>query len=267
DQGTIEARGPRYSRLRLIDSKLGSIKNEKDIFESIDTRLTAIADYAGVAAAKLRDQLAEVQAAVDEAKAKYNPLSKASITEVIARGLNRVRSITVGLASLGLSESEIFDTSFLLKQKEADFVDALLKSEGIVVDCLADDEVVTPGQTFNASVSAYANSAAKLIKFELSAPHGWTVVRKDEKTSEADGRSLLQAEYTVTVAPDAEPTRPYWLTSERKGDMFAIERPRQDAMGIEPISAATLAAVVDFNIAGLAVRVRQEAQHRYADRA
>ncbi|HEY3135203.1 MAG TPA: PIG-L family deacetylase [Blastocatellia bacterium] len=266
DQGTIEARGPRYSRLRLIDSKLGPIKNEKDIFEGIDSRLTGIADYAGASAAKLRDQLAEVQAAADEAKANYNPLSKSSVTEVIGRGLNKLRQIEAGLASLGLGESESFETSFLLKQKETDFEDALLKSEGVVVDCFADDEVVTPGQTFNVSVSAYANSTAKLGKSELLAPKGWTVVRKDEKISESGDRSLLQAEYTVTVAADAEPTRPYWLNSERKGDMFAIEA-GQPAKGIEPISASTLTAVVDLNTAGLAVRVRQEAQHRFADRA
>lgn len=267
DQGTIEVRGPRYSRLRLIDSKLGPIKNEKDIFEGIDARLTGIADYAGAAAAKLRDQLAEVQTAADEANAKYNPLSRASVSDVIARGLKKLREIKAGLGGLRLSDSESFETSSLLKQKEADFEEALLKSVGVVVDCLADDEVVTPGQTFDVSVSAYANSTAKLIKSDLAAPHGWTVVRKDDKTSEADGRTLLQAEYTVTVAARADPTRPYWLNSERKGDRFAIERPNQDATGIEPVSAPALSAFADFDIAGVMVRARQEGQFRFADRA
>jgi LmbE family N-acetylglucosaminyl deacetylase len=267
DQGTIEARGERYSRLRLIDSRLGPIKNEKDIFDDIDTRLTGIAAFAGASAAKLREQLGEVQAAADEARAKYNPLTKASVTEVIARGLKKLREISSGLRALGLGETELYETSFLLKQKEADFEDALSKSEGIVVDCIVDDEVVTPGQTFAVALNAYANSSTKLSDLAIIAPAGWTVVRKSEKTSEANSRTTVQAEYTITAGPDAEPTPPYWLNSTRKGDMFSIERREPGATGIEPVAPSGLAAVVNVTVAGQAMKVTEEAQYRYADRA
>ncbi|HXI90191.1 MAG TPA: PIG-L family deacetylase [Blastocatellia bacterium] len=268
DQGTIEARGPRFSRLRLIDSKLGPIKNEKDIFDDINTGLTAIAEYAGAAAPKLRERLAQVQSAADEAMVKYNPLARASVTEVIARGLMKLLEISNGLSALGLSESEILETNFLLQQKKGDFVDALLKSEGIIVDCLADDEIVTPGQTFTVTLSAFANSAAKLGRFGLVTPAGWTVVQKGkEKVTEVDGRLVLQAEYTVTASTDAEPTRPYWLNSARKGDMFAIEKPGEGATGIEPVSPAAIEAFVDFKIGEPSVRASQEVEYRYADRA
>src|SRR6185503_3053395 len=63
DQGTIEARGPRFSRLRLIDSKLGPIKNETDIFDGIDTSLIGIAASAGGQVDWLRQELTDVQAA------------------------------------------------------------------------------------------------------------------------------------------------------------------------------------------------------------
>ena len=267
DQGTIEARGPRFSKLRLIDSKLGPIKNEKDIFEDMNVRLTGIADYAGAAATKVKEQLTEVQTAADEAMAKYNPLSPASIAAVIARGLKRLRETSASLPRLGLSESQMFETDFLLKQKEADFEDALARSEGIVIDCLADDEVVTPGQTFNVTLNAYADSSAKLAGFGLVTESGWTVNKKSEKTSDVDGRLVLQAEFTVTVGPDVEPTQPYWLRSERKGDMFKIDKPGKGATGIEPVSPATLRGVVDFEIDGAHIKASQEAEYRYADRA
>ena len=268
DQGTIEARGPRFSRLRLIDSKLGPIKNEKDIFEDINTGLTGIAEYAGAAGPKLREPLAQVQSAADEAMLKYNPLAKASVTEVIARGLQRLREISSGLAALGLSESELYETSFLLKQKEADFVDALLKSEGVVVDCLADDEVVTPGQTFTITLSAYANSGAKLGSFGLRTPTGWTAVQKGkEKVTEVEGRLVLQAEYTVTAGTDVEPTRPYWLNAARKGDMFTVVKPAKGATGIEPTAPPAVTGFTDFTIRGASVQTSQEVEYRYADRA
>ena len=271
DQGTIEARGPRYSRLRLIDSKVGPIKDENDIFEDIDTRLTGIADYAGVGASKLREELAEVQAAADEAKAKYNPMAQGSVTGVIARGYKKLSEIasrlgaTAGSVSAGPGSYQI---AFLLKQKVADFYDALLKSEGVVVDCLTDDEIVTPGQSFTITLSAYANSAAKHGSFGLQTPAGWTAVQKGkERVTEVEGRVILQAEYTVSVAADAEPTRPYWLNAERKGDMFSIDKPLKDGTGIEPISPAAVTGFADFTIEGVSVKTSREVEYRYADRA
>jgi LmbE family N-acetylglucosaminyl deacetylase len=271
DQGTIEARGPRYSRLRLIDSKVGPIKDENDIFEDIDTQLTGIAEYAGAGASKLREELAEVQAAADEAKAKYNPIAQGSVTGVIARGYKKLREIA---SRLGATAGSVpagpgsYQMAFLLKQKAEDFYDALLKSEGVVVDCLTDDEIVTPGQAFNITLLAYANSAAKQGSFGLRTPAGWTAVQKgEERVTEVEGRVILQAEYTVSVAADAEPTRPYWLNAERKGDMFSIDKSLKHGTGIEPISPAAVTGFVDFTIEGVSVKTSREVEYRYADRA
>jgi LmbE family N-acetylglucosaminyl deacetylase len=281
DAGAIEGRGPRFSRLRLIYSKLGAIKNEKDIFEDIDTSLAGIAAYAGQASEWLRGELSDAQSAANEVRDKYNPLRPNQVTEIIARGLQKLRAIRAklqvlslptrnevgGLPSLTVSESEYSETDLLLKEKEADFADALLKSEGVVVDCLADDEIVTPGQTFAIALSAYANASAKLSGFALVAPSGWTIVKKNEKTSEVEGRLVLQADYTVTVGPDVEPTRPYWLNAARKGDMFTVDKPAKGATGIEPVSLPALMGVTDFSIAGESVKASQEVEYRYADRA
>lgn len=281
DEGTIEARGPRYSKLRLIDSKLGPIKNERDIFEDIDTSVVGIAAYAGRAGEWLRTQLSDVEAAAKEAKDKYNPLQLNLVTEIVARGLQKLRAIReklrvdVMLTSQGLStlstvrvsESEQAETDFLLKQKEADFADALAKSEGIVVDCLTDDEIVTPGQTFNVTLNAYANSTAKVAGVGLVAGPTWSLVKKEEKVSEVEGRLVLQAEYTVTVPTNAEPTRPYWLGSARSGDMFTVSKSDKGSTGIEPASSTALTGFVDFEIAGVRVRNDQKTEYRYADRA
>lgn len=272
DQGTIEARGPRFSRLRLIDSKLGPVKQEKDIFEDIDTRLTGIAGFAGAAASQLKGQLAEVQTAADEALAKYNPLGTTSVTEPIARGLKKLREISSGLGSLGMSQIELYEINFLLKQKQADFEDALLKSEGVVVDCLSDDEAVTPGQTIDVTVVAYANSAAKLAHFGLASQPGWTLAQKDkERVTTVNGRLVIQSEYRVTVPADWIPTAPYWLSKPRKGDMFD---PAPDMnyynfrpSGIDPVTPPLVEANVGFEIAGERVDSHQSIEYRFADRA
>lgn len=281
DEGTLEARGPRYSKLRLIDSKLGSIKNEKDIFDDIDTSIVGIAAYAGSSADRLRPDLAKIQATANEAAAKFNPFRPGAVCTIIANGLSLIRDMRSringeasrnGQSSSGdtirLGEAEQTDVDFLLRNKETDFQDALLKSEGVVLDCLSDDEIVTPGQSFAVTLSAYADSSAKLGSFGLNIPKGWTSVPKGkDKITEVEGRLALQAEFTVTVGPDAEPTRPYWLKAPRTGDMFTIEKPTTGATGIEPAAPPAITGFVNVEIGGAPAIAEQGIEYRYADRA
>jgi LmbE family N-acetylglucosaminyl deacetylase len=264
DQGALERRGPQYTRLHLEQSVAGSPKEEKDIFDSIDTSLTGIAQMAGQASARLKEPLGEAQQAADEAMAKFNPFKASMVTEPIARGLKRIRDIRAMLPSLQLSGIEMYDTDFILKQKEDDFVDALAKAEGVVVDCLADDEVVTPGQTFNVSVTSYADANSKATSVSLSVPQGWTASEQKQSGSSAEGRFVSQTDYKVTVAPDAEFTEPYWLKLPRKGDMFS---PGKGGTGIEPNAPPAVIARVEYEIGGQKIVVSQAAQFRFADKA
>ena len=281
DEGTLEARGPRYSKLRLIDSKLGSIRNEKDIFDDIDTSIVGIAGYAGSSADRLRPDLTKIQATANEAAAKFNPFRPGAVCTIIANGLSLIRDLRSRIngnaagaaesgssASIKLSEAEQTDLDFLLRNKESDFQDALLKSEGVVVDCLSDDEIVTPGQAFTVTLSAYADSSAKFGSFGLHIPTGWTSVPKGkEKITEVEGRQVLQTEFTVTVGSDAEPTRPYWLKAPRTGDMFTIEKPTKGATGIEAVAPSAITGFVNVEIGGAAAVAEQGIEYRYADRA
>jgi len=276
DQGTIEARGPRFSRLRLIDSKLGPIKNERDIFEDIDTSISGIAAYAGKAGESLRADLDGVQSAATAVKDKYNPLQPNLVAPIIASGLQKLRAVREKLrasALMGVSEAERAETDLLLAQKETDFENALALSAGVVVDCLADDEVVTPGQTFNVSLNAFADADAKLQEFGLGASQaGWKLVLKGkEKITQFEGRMLVQSEYEVTVPADARPSGPYWLHKPRKGDMFdpepALDYSKWRATGIDPNAPAPLSANVGLSIGGEYFKCEQPVEYRYADRA
>ncbi|HEV8483566.1 MAG TPA: PIG-L family deacetylase [Blastocatellia bacterium] len=264
DQGTVERRGPQFSRFKLIDSSLGAPRQEKDIFDGIDTSLAGIAEYAGGAAEKLKPQLAEVQAAANEAKEKYNPFSTSLLSPIISRGLKRLRAIRALLPTLGIKGDAAFDTEFLLKEKEKDFVDALARVEGTIVDCLTDDEVVVPGQTLNVSVFAYTNAVSSPVKVSLSVPPGWSVIEKKHVSSATDGRLVAQTDFQVTVASDAEFTQPYWLKNPRNKDMFV---PGKGGTGIEPLSPPAVAAQVEFELAQEKVLVTQPAQYRFADKA
>jgi LmbE family N-acetylglucosaminyl deacetylase len=264
DQGGIQRKGPRYSGLKLLDSSVGSPAEEKDIFENIDVTLSGIAKFAGQSAPRLKESLKEVQATADEAKASFNPLAASSLTLIISRGLKQIRDIRSSLKSMGLSDSEIYETDFILKRKEQDFVDALVKAEGVVVDCIAEDEIITPGQTFNLSVSSYADGTAKLSGIEIPLAKGWTITKEKESGNVIEGRLVAQTDFKVTVAQDAEPTEPYWLKNRRKDAMFV---PGKGGTGIEPLSPSELVADVSFEIAGQKITISQPAQYRFADKA
>jgi LmbE family N-acetylglucosaminyl deacetylase len=264
DQGALERRGPQYTKLRLIESSVGMPKEEKDIFENIDATLSGIAGFAGQAAPRLKESLAEVQKAADEAQAKYNPFAPQAVAPAIARGLKKIREMRASLSSMGLSDIEFYDTDFLLKRKEDDFADALGKSRGVLVDCIADDEIITPGQTFALSVQSYADAGTTAGPISVGLPEGWSSSEQKQNNSTTDGRLMSQTDYKVTVGPDAEITEPYWLKQPRKGDMFS---PGKGGTGIEPNAPPVIVARAEFVIEGEKIVIAQPAQYRFADKA
>jgi LmbE family N-acetylglucosaminyl deacetylase len=261
DQGALQRRGPRYSALKILESAVGSQREEKDIFDGIDTSLAGIAAFAPSAGARLKDALAEAQRAADEAREKFNPFTSNSLSPVIARGLGKLREARASL--LGLNEAESYEVDFLLKQKEQDFIAALALSSGVVIDCITEDEIVTPAQTFNLNVAVYAAGDVKLQSISLPVADGWSATKEKETASTTDGRMVAQADFKVAVARDARPTAPYWLGQPRHGDMFTPV----GGSGIEPLSPPVLSVRVELEIAGQTVALNQAAQYRYADKA
>ncbi|HKP11951.1 MAG TPA: PIG-L family deacetylase [Blastocatellia bacterium] len=264
DQGALERRGPQYSRLRLVESTVGQPKQEKDVFENLDVRLTGIAAFAGQGGEPLRPALAALQQDADEALAKFNPLVPSAAAPAVARGLHGLRELMARLDSLKLSSDERADVEFLLKQKEADFSDALARTQGVVVDCISDDEIVTPGQTLTVSIQTYADAGAQVRNAALNLPQGWAAQQQKENAATTDGRVTAQRDFKVTVAADAEASEPYWLKNPRKGDMFV---PGSGGTGIEPLAPPVVSATVELDIGGEPVVVTQPAQFRFADKA
>ncbi len=264
DQGALERREPRYSRYKLVESAAGPAKEEKDIFDGIDSTIVGIADFAGQKAMQLKQALTDVQRAAEQAKKEYNPYSPGSVSGTIAQGLRRLREIRADLSKLGLNDSEMYEVNFLLDQKEKDFANALAEANGVIVDCIADDDTVTPGQAFNITVSTYARENVKTLNVTIPSRNGITAAQQKQESSVTDGRAISQTEFKVSVAQDAEPTAPYWLKQPRQGAMFV---PGKGGSGIEPQAPAEAEALAEFEIEGQRVAVSRAAEFRFADKA
>ena len=264
DQGALERREPRYSRYKLVESSVGIPKEEKDIFDGMDSTILGIADFAGQKAPQLKQALTEVQRAAEQAKKDYNPYSTRSVSGTIAQGLRRLRGIRRELPRMGLGEAEMYEVDYLLDRKEKDFADALAQANGVIVDCIADDDTVTPGQTFGVTVAAYAGEGVKTLQVSLPSREGMSAAQHKQESSVTDGRAITQTEFKVTVGETAEPTAPYWLKHPRRGAMYS---PGKGGTGIEPQAPPVLEALVEFEIDGERVAVLRPAEYRFADKA
>jgi LmbE family N-acetylglucosaminyl deacetylase len=264
DQGALERRGPQWSRLRLIESSVGEIREEKDIFDGIDVSLTGIAAFASNASDGLKQRLAEVQRAADEAKSAYNPFDPAAVSPAIARGLKGLRELIGSYSSMGVDASEGGEIGYLLKAKEADFEHALALSQGIVVDAIADDEMITPGQSFNLDVYAYSGLAARVEDISVFTGHyDWKVTKGKQSDAKEQGRAVTHAEFKVDVSEAATANGPYWLRNPRNNDMFDAGT----LSGINAHDSPVAESRITFDILGQRVVVNQKTQYRYADKA
>lgn len=281
DQGALEIKGPRYSFYKVVERAPGVGVGDNDIFDGIDITLTGIADFAGQAAPQLKSELAEVQKIAEEARQKFNPFDTMPVAGIIARGLIRLREIRSALAAKSLSEMERFETDFLLNTKENDFADALLKSAGIVVDCIASDEIVTPGQTFTVHLTIHSltEKRSPMNRFwrqearefnpppkdvRLLAPPGWEVKGGNTFTELKNGpREQMQCDFTVTVGTESEPTQSYWLKKPRQGDRFDVG----NVAGIEAQAPPVMTAEIELFAEGVQVVVRKPVEYRFADKA
>ncbi len=270
DQGALETKGARYSFYKIADGSALKPQGDKDLFDGIDVTLTGIAAFAGKAAPQLESRLAEVQSLANAARSKFDPFDPSSVTVSIANGLNKIRELRTLLPGLDLRPAEFYDTDFLLRLKEADFVDALTKAEGIRVDCLAEDEIVSPGQSFNVGISVYRNGA--LYRYDeatvtnharprLLVPQGWSA---EYQKSKPQGSHAGEMNFKVTVANDADFSQSYWLKNPRNGDMF---NPGKGGTGTEPLAPPSVVAEVELEIGGQMITLRQPVQYRYADKA
>ena len=270
EMGAIEPRGAAASALRLVSSDGQTPQQERSIFDGLDVTLPGLPTLTGLPSDAIRSELAAIDRAAAQAVASYEPLDPAAIVPVLADGLRAVRSARAKLDSMPAPREAVDDARFLLSRKEDEFVEALTRAAGIVVDPLAGDEIVRQGGTTEVTVRVFAAnpSLVKLTNASVRAPGGWTVapVPGGAGTDGPTGGRREAATYTsrfrVTVPEDAPLTQPYFLTTPRRGDVYQWTA---DAPRGRPFGPPILAGTVTLDVAGVAVTVVEPVVHRFAD--
>ncbi len=150
---------------QLVESSIAGQmeKNETSLFDGIDVRLAALAQYAGSnPPAELTSGLAAIAEAAARAQKEFEAGNDAGTAAPVELGLAGVRSLRLRLGSMGLSDDARFEIDFRLKTKEKDFENAVLAAHGLTFDAVADDGLVIPGQTVKLSLIAVNRGASEV---------------------------------------------------------------------------------------------------------
>jgi hypothetical protein len=273
EQGGTEMLGPASSSVRLVESLANPGAGEQSLFDGIDVTLPGLATLAGLREGALRTDLQAMNAAVRKAIDGYQPLDPAVIVPALAAGLSATRAARVAATNADGSPDARAEADFLLSIKEQDFIDALTRAAGVIVDPLSDTETMIPGGEIGVSVRTFVaqGSPATVVSANLVAPAGWQV---SQATTEiplpifggpGTRREMPthEARYRVRVPSTAPITQPYHLEQPRQGDGYRW--PETAPKGL-PFNAPLLNAAVKMEIGGVTVDVARPVEYRVADR-
>ena len=244
---SIEARGPKtleHAPARGPDAAARHQRPQKEtsVFDGLDTSLRGLGALAGLPAGALDAQSrahggrGAIRARGLPACCAIRPRWCRSWSVASRQRVPRAKRV----AALAAPPDARADADFLLRIKEAQFEDALVRAAGVVTDVLADREGAAGGETLRATVSVFVPEGSPVVDrrdMRVVAPTGWTVARGGQPARRRD-REPVRAprparrrprapRSRVTVSPDAAPHQPYWLaTRARRTSSRGTCRPR-----------------------------------------
>jgi LmbE family N-acetylglucosaminyl deacetylase len=230
DMGQLQRLGPAQTRLSLVESKVGTAN---ELFAGVDTVWHGHEAF---------------RALIDSARARLNPYAPDALVPVLARAAAR----------LGPGDEE----------PRAILDGAIANAAGLVVDGVADDGIVIPGERVQIEVSVWNAGLAPVPvdAVDIEAPDGWRVDRVDPGTGTVAPNTMLVRRFAVTVAPDAPRSQPYFLRRPQVGALYDWTGVPADVRGL-PFEPPPLVARIHCTVGGAPITLSREIVYRYRDQA
>lgn len=190
------------------------------LFEGLDVSLPGLVRVLrGGASGDLVAALRAIAGRVDEARRVLASGDPAAATPALLAGLLAVRDLRTRLASVaGQEEAGRFELDYRLQQKEREFARAVLVAQGVHVDALADDGVVTPGQAVKVTLAA-SSAGARPVRVREVRLLGFDAVGAWSSASdggpgctpgELQPRSSLSCTTVARIPTSSAVTKPYF---------------------------------------------------------
>ena len=233
DEGQLERPGPSLARLAFVewrDAGRGT-RDGDGLFAGVDTLFPGKGRYAAL---------------IDSARAQLNPVRPDAIVPLLARALRELGEADSGQRVI--------------------LADAFVAAAGVVIDGVADDGIVIPGERVQVEASVWnaGAGAVSLEGIELGTPAGWKVERLDPTTSPVTPGTLATRRFAVTVAPDAPRSQAYFLQRPLVGALYDWSGTPAAWRGL-PFEPPPLQMTVRVTVAGQAVTLSRDVVYRYRD--
>jgi hypothetical protein len=273
DMGALQPPGPNETRVSWVEGAGGP--GAKDLFDGIDTRLTAIAAGVGDAArrARIEERLRKAEALVTDTRAKLAPATLLTAAPTIANALAELRAARA-LVPAPAAGAEANAAAFL-DEKIALGQTALATAAEVTIDAVADRETAGPGDPLEVRVGVW-NAGTQPVtaeSVELESPDGWTLVplppgegKGEPGVTPRPVAPNALGEWIRKATPAAAPTIPYFLRRPMQGALYDWSETAQAVRG-EPFQPPALAAVVRLRIGGVPVTLSREVVYRFRDQA
>jgi LmbE family N-acetylglucosaminyl deacetylase len=217
DMGRPELPGPRWGTLRRVFPEGGG--TEPSMWAGIDTTLV----IEGPAESTTARALARYQQQVEAIRARFNPLDPRASAAGL---LEAVSTLHVAFDSLPATNG-VADLSEDIVAEIAKVDEAAVTALGLVIDAVASDARVAPGQTVDVEITLWNGGAAPIsvrdLTPDLLPDPRWSTDPVGDGPAEdpvvAPG-ALLTRRWRVQVPRDAALTEPYFLRQPREGDLY-----------------------------------------------
>ena len=172
-QGSVQNRGPSNTSLQLVQKSV-DVADSADLFAGVLYKLPDLAQLEP----SLSGDLNQLEQQINTVRQKAGISKPSDLVPDLTAGLKQLQQIR--------ARSTNEHVRFLLERKEADFQETLRLAAGLVLDVLAEDQTVVPGQEFEVTASIinggpYTYSGAS-INFDL--PPSWVVTPGPRQTED-----------------------------------------------------------------------------------
>jgi LmbE family N-acetylglucosaminyl deacetylase len=256
--------GERLSRWQPVDSVLPTSDTERDLFDGVETGLDRFKDFVRGEqdAAFFLSGLEALKSHVAAAGDAFDSHELWRTIPHLSAGLVAVRELRERTAASALSEQARYEIEHRLAVKEDQFRHALTLAHGVGFDPIADQGEVVPGGVFKVGIRVTHQNPelVEIQNVELGLPEGWNQSLRDGSSSgRLSANDTLDASYEVTVANDAESSRPYWVRNQEV-DRFDLIEP--ELVGL-PFTPPVVIAKLSLRSRDVEWTVEEPVQYRY----
>lgn len=269
--------GPAYVTQARVQSVVPAPDKETSYFDGIDVTISGMFNALRKAAPEgAVPALQGIELEVDSAFRDFRMNEPWSVVPALARGLAATRR---AIEKVSLEP----DAVFLLRVKEQQFMDAINTALGI--DFVANAQPggtpeptgtqamfaapvvmgpLVPGQKFEIRTSFTNRGKIEITPSDIiiETPRDWVVEKPQLNLAPMPYNTVVGHKFTITVAADAQPTRPYFSRKSIADARYSLADQTQFG---RPATKPPVVAVARYTVQGVPVEVRQVAQRREAN--